>query len=120
MLKSCSACGKVHDSSIRCRRRFPKRTSQADAFRNTYLWQTARAQAKERDHHLCVRCRVAGVIECDSLSVHHIVPLEEDISLAAELSNLITLCSSCHERAEAGEISRVQLMEWVKQFSAEN
>lgn len=68
---------------------------------------------------MCVCCRASGFIVCDGLSVHHIVPLEEDIALAAELSNLITLCSSCHERAEAGMISRAQLIEWARTFSAE-
>lgn len=119
MLKSCSTCGRIHDSSIRCKRRFPKRTSQADAFRNTYLWQKVREQAKQRDHHMCISCRASGLIVCEGLSVHHIVPLEEDIALAAELANLITLCSSCHELAEAGMISRAQLIEWVRTFSAE-
>lgn len=119
MLKSCSVCGRVHDSSRRCRRKQPKRSSQADAFRNTYEWQKLRAAAKERDHHMCVSCRASGLIVTEGLSVHHIVPLEEDISQASVMANLATLCPSCHELAEAGRISRASLMEWVRRFSSQ-
>ena len=40
------------------------------------------------------------------LEVHHIVPLEEDESLAYDWANLITLCRYHHELAERGEIPR--------------
>lgn len=40
------------------------------------------------------------------LSVHHIVPIEEDYSLRLDNDNLITLCSLCHSIAETGGIER--------------
>ncbi len=50
-----------------------------------------RRQALERDRH---RCRMPGCEYRQFLAVHHIVPREDGGT--HELSNLITLCGSCH------------------------
>lgn len=42
----------------------------------------------------------------EGLSVHHIVPLEEDFELRNDMDNLVTLCSRCHEDAENGRVPR--------------
>ncbi len=44
--------------------------------------------------------------ETDNLSVHHIIPLEEDFNLRLDDANLLTVCSLHHEMCECGEISR--------------
>lgn len=49
------------------------------------------------------------VIENLELSVHHIVPLEENFDLALEEENLITLCREHHEQAEKGVLNRAEL-----------
>lgn len=57
------------------------------------------------------------------LSVHHIVPIEEDYQLRLSNENLITLCSVHHEMCEAGEITRDNqrqlVRESIKNFNAE-
>jgi DEAD/DEAH box helicase domain-containing protein len=71
-------------------------------------WQLRRDQARERDGH---RCRMCGAPEREDRThdVHHIRPFRHfvgragDSSSAADandLDNLITLCRSCHGRAE--------------------
>jgi DEAD/DEAH box helicase domain-containing protein len=63
-------------------------------------WQQIRINVRERDGF---RCQVCGVIEGERAhDVHHKVPLRMFPSpeLANQLSNLITLCPSCHQRAE--------------------
>lgn len=42
----------------------------------------------------------------EDLSVHHIVPIEEDYSQRLDGSNLITVCGIHHEMCETGIISR--------------
>jgi 5-methylcytosine-specific restriction endonuclease McrA len=57
-------------------------------------WQRARALAKQRDGGRCVRCGAS-----ERLEVHHVVPLEQG-GERVMLSNLLTLCPSCHEDEE--------------------
>lgn len=42
----------------------------------------------------------------DTLSVHHIVPVNEDYELRLEDCNLLTVCRMHHEMCENGLISR--------------
>lgn len=114
MLRSCSTCGRIHDSGIKCRRYQPPRISAADRFRSSKAWQDARNAARERDMNLCRVCRSLGEITTDDLSVHHIVPLEEDFALRDDMDNLITLCGVHHEEAERGDISRSKLRDLAK------
>jgi 5-methylcytosine-specific restriction protein A len=55
-------------------------------------WKFVRLQAKRRDDWKCVKCGAAG----QQLEVDHIKPVREAPDLAFELSNLQTLCKSCH------------------------
>ena len=57
-----------------------------------------------RDNRQCVLCSYRG----RKLEVHHIVKRNDDISLAAEPTNLITLCSKCHRtKAHKGNCAGV-------------
>ena len=107
MLKACSRCGRVHDSRVSCARQVP-RTSPADRFRSSRAWQRTREIVRARDLSLCRVCADRNPPEyvTEGLSVHHIVPLEEDFDLRDDEGNLVTLCSRCHEDAEAGRIPR--------------
>ena len=87
-----------------CKAKRSPRLSAADRFRSTKEWQDARDAARERDMNMCVVCRGEGSITVDDLSVHHIVPLEEE--LRAEIGNLATVCGRHHREAERGDISR--------------
>ena len=112
MLKACPYCGRIHDKKFDCGKR-PTfgRYQQQDAFRSTQAWQHKRAWIRERDMHLCRWCLTLGRLSYTNLSVHHIEPLHEAWGERLEDSNLITLCSPCHEQAEAGKIPRAALHE---------
>jgi DEAD/DEAH box helicase domain-containing protein len=77
-------------------------------------WQTQRRLALERDSARCRTCGATGEV----LHVHHIRPFREygyirgrndQYQQANQLENLITLCPSCHRRAEAGQQTRSAL-----------
>lgn len=113
MLKSCSRCAKLHDINYQCYKgdRFKKKDTKANKFRRTSKWTKKSNEIRQRDKHLC-RCCIANIYKTDyiynynKLSVHHIVPLEEDFSLRLEDDNLITLCDHHHQMAEDGIIPR--------------
>jgi len=63
-------------------------------------WDCQRQLARERDRF---KCQVCGLEERGSAHhVHHIIPFRNfnQYIEANELSNLITLCPNCHQRAE--------------------
>lgn len=119
MLKACPYCGRIHDSRYDCGKK-PKARPKADTatqrFRGSGAWKTKREQIRKRDKGLCQLCLrgYAGTqrqYEYDDLSVHHIVPIEEDYSRRLDDSNLILLCAYHHEVAEAGRVGRNLLKE---------
>lgn len=63
-------------------------------------WEAQRRRARARDDY---RCQVCGTPEKDRAhDVHHKIPLRALLSYeqANQLENLITLCPTCHRRAE--------------------
>ena len=115
MQVSCKWCGRVHPRGYVCPRK-PARTkcrTAQTAVRNTYRWQKTRTAVYQRDHGLCRLCLAEGRITTSNLQAHHIIPLEESVETAYSMDWIITLCSgsasSCHERAERGDVSRDQL-----------
>lgn len=75
----------------------PQGTSlKEQGFYHKTAWRKIREQALHRDHYLCQECLSHQKIT-PATEVHHIVPLESDPSLGLELSNLRSLCWSCHE-----------------------
>jgi DEAD/DEAH box helicase domain-containing protein len=80
-------------------------------------WPQARAAALARDSH---RCRQCGAPERDGRThdVHHIRPFREfgyvpgenqNDRIANQLDNLMTLCPTCHHRAETARGTRSAL-----------
>ncbi len=79
-------------------------------------WPQQRLLALERDGH---RCRTCGArAEEFLLHVHHVRPFREygyvpghneNYRQANQIDNLVTLCPSCHRRAEAGQQTRSAL-----------
>lgn len=58
---------------------------------------------------LCCKAQLVGTTKqynTINLSVHHIVPIEENYNLRLNDENLITVCDVHHEMCEAGEIPR--------------
>lgn len=66
---------------------------KADPFYLSSRWKAARLSALQRDCYWCQRCqkRPANI-------VHHLVPRTVNPDLELELSNLQSVCSTCHEQ----------------------
>lgn len=121
MLKSCSYCGRVHDSRLSCPAKKAakgayEKNTLASKTRSLSRWQKTRAYIRRRDHDVCQLCvrNYAGTLrpyETEDLSVHHITKIEDDASKAFDEYNLITLCRKHHEMADEGMISRAELIE---------
>lgn len=94
---------------------------ETDPFYGTDAWKRARGRALERDHYFCVECRKAGRritlenglrVPVPAEMVHHIQSIQERPDLRLTLSNLISLCNSCHaakhpeKREAAGSAAR--------------
>jgi len=65
----------------------------------TQRWAAVRQQAKRRDGFRCVECGAPGRLE-----VHHIKRVKTHPELSFDLSNLQSLCPSCHARKTAIEV----------------
>lgn len=86
-------------------------------------WQEQRRKALERDNYRCRTCGAAadeeeGATRGRSLHVHHLRPFRdfgyvpqrnEQYVQANRLENLITLCPTCHRRAEESQRTRSAL-----------
>ena len=57
-------------------------------------WRKQRAKALERDKYICQKCGVNQENIKRELTVHHILPYHDGGT--NELTNLITVCMSCH------------------------
>ena len=119
MLKSCQYCGRIHDAKKACTEKKQaedarwrnRKNTKAAAFRKTAAWTDASRSVRQRDNYMCLCCKAelpATRIKynTENLSVHHIVPLEEDYSLRLSRENLMTVCGTHHEMCEAGVIDR--------------
>lgn len=83
-------------------------------------WNGIRRSALERDGYECVVCSKSKSEIGRNPDVHHIVPVRYFVETeglertdAHRLDNVVSLCVSCHRRAEAGQISRARLRELV-------
>lgn len=65
-------------------------------------WHKQRELARKRDNDTCQHCGITKNQIGRELDVHHIVPFRhfDDYRIANALDNLITLCGSCHMKAE--------------------
>jgi 5-methylcytosine-specific restriction protein A len=77
----------------------PRWQRRSDAVIRSKRWQALRLAAKRRDGWACVTCGARGRLEVD-----HVKPVRTHPELAFELSNLQTLCPSCHTRKTRVEI----------------
>lgn len=70
-------------------------------------WLKQRDAARERDGNTCRACLKSAASLGRNIPVHHIKPYREfpDPESANDLANLISLCQSCHMKAEHGKIA---------------
>lgn len=122
MLKACSACGRIHDSSYICdpirKRKVNRRaqeTTEERRLRNKSLWHKKSLAIRERSYHLCAVCKALGDYRKKDIEVHHIKPLSEDPNGLLEDSNLIALCIDHHKKADRGQISREALYKLARE-----
>lgn len=67
-------------------------------------WQRQRRKARKRDNYACQDCGLTEEEANKHLDIHHKIPFRffnGNYEKANELSNLVTLCRSCHRKAEA-------------------
>lgn len=72
---------------------------------NCKRWRDVRELALLRDNFLCVHCNNKD-IQTKATEVHHIIYLEDDITLAYSLDNLVSLCATCHQQVHANDHKR--------------
>ena len=113
MLRACSKCGRVHDSSYKCNKgRLPQTDEQT--LRNLSKWHKKSEEIRDRSFNLCAICQDKGEINYLNIEVHHIIKLRDDPNGLLEDSNLIALCSYHHKLADKGEYDIDYLKALVK------
>lgn len=66
-------------------------------FYKTTRWKSKRKKILKRDEHRCRECRRYGK-KTEATTVHHMNPLNERPDLRLESWNLLSLCSTCHDK----------------------
>lgn len=122
MLRACKYCGRIHDSKYNCGKRpvKKKKLTRVDFFRRSQKWTDKSLEIRTRDGYLCQACirKLPGTFtqyNYDDLSVHHIIPANQDWGRKLDNDNLITLCGVHHKMAEDGEIDAEILMRIAKE-----
>lgn len=69
-------------------------------------WESIRKSVLLRDEYLCQLCKKKGIM-VDADTVHHINPVDERFDLRYDLSNLISLCESCHNKMHDRNVVRL-------------
>lgn len=80
------------------------------------LFKENRIKALKRDDFKCRKCGLDGTNEGD-FDVHHIIPFKK--SKDDSLVNLITLCASCHKKAD-NQWLRVGVTNYLRRWMDEN
>ncbi len=94
-------CSRCNEEVKKQRKQYTtERVREADKYTKTATWQSLRKEIIIRDKGCCVLCFLRGRIEYRQLQVHHIVKRVDDLSLAYDRDNLVTLCRNCHEEVE--------------------
>ena len=81
----------------RQRRETPLRSLSQSVYR-TAKWKRVRSEAIARDGGVC---RLCGTDQ--NLTVHHLIAISRDPSLAYEPTNLATMCRKCHGMLDGGK-----------------
>ena len=119
MFKSCSKCGKIHDSNKKCDVVRKYKVTDESKQRSQWCWTQKSRDIRERSHHLCAVCLDQGVFTYDNIEVHHIVKIKDDKARLLDDDNLICLCSDHHREADNGQIDPEYLRALAKDRDSE-
>ena len=111
MYKSCSKCGKIHDTKYKCNVGRMFTGGDERKLRSQYAWTKKSEEIRERANHLCEVCRDNGVFTYDNIEVHHIIKVKDDKSRLLDNENLIALCQEHHKQADNNQIDKDYLIE---------
>lgn len=115
MLRSCSRCGRIHDTSYKCNRGALPKTKEQE-LRSLNKWHKKSREIRERSLYLCAVCKDQHTIRYDDdLEVHHIIKLKDNPDGLLDDDNLICLCIFHHKQADSGELDIDYLRSLVKQ-----
>ena len=115
MYKSCSICGKIHDTNKQCKSIKEYRGGEERQLRNLSKWHKKSLEIRHRANYLCEVCRDQGEYTFNHLEVHHIEKLSENADLLLDNYNLIVLCQRHHKDADKGLIDK----EYLKRLAEE-
>lgn len=110
MFKSCSKCGKIHDTKYKCNFGRTFTGGEERKLRSQYSWTKKSKEIRERANHLCEVCLDNGQITYNNIEVHHIVKVKDDSSKLLDNENLICLCQEHHKEADEGRIDQSYLI----------
>lgn len=116
MFRACSKCGKIHPYNKKCYigDNYRKKSTNANRFRQTLEWKDKSEEIRQDSNYLCSVCLDNGIYNYNRLEVHHITPIEQDITKALDNYNLICLCNEHHRQAERGDIDKDYLYKLAK------
>lgn len=109
MKTRCRRCRKIIDFGNRlcdeCHRAIIKenkkglKNKDVEKTTKSAKWKAVRRKVILRDK-CCVMCLSDKYVNAKNLQVHHIIKRKDNEDLIYEMSNLVTLCRDCHEKAE--------------------
>ena len=120
MYKSCSRCGKIHDTKYKCNKNKPKydysrySTYEERKLRSTAAWTDKSIEIRKAAQYLCEVCRDKGVYNYKDIEVHHITKLRDNAEGLLDNYNVICLCQKHHKQADNGLLDADYLRELVK------
>lgn len=116
MYKSCSRCGKIHDTSYKCEynkvkpnNRGKYNNTEEYRLRNTHKWHKKAEEIKKDSSYLCSVCYDKGIYNYNSLEVHHIEKIKDEPDRLLDNYNLICLCTKHHKLADNNMIDKEYL-----------
>ena len=114
MYKTCSRCGKIHETSYKCFKGL--NNDPEKRLRNTSRWKKKRAEIKEASKYICAVCYDRDrYYNHRGLEIHHITKLRHAPELLTDNLNLIALCPEHHKQADAGEIDKDYLLKLAQE-----
>jgi 5-methylcytosine-specific restriction endonuclease McrA len=78
-----------------------KNKSAYSRFRHTSQYKTFRKKIIAEPDCKCWNCETV-----EELTIHHIIPISEDISKIFDRKNIVVVCKSCHDQFHA-EVNRI-------------